>query len=148
MIVMCLKLHFNAARPSQICPAVVPMFDQPRTASYPAGHSLQSYLISYVLLRVMPEVPQSKKPEAQSIEGEELRPWAVNHGGLFALARRVADNRVVAGVHFDIDSEAGFLVARKIDEWFDVWCQPTFENNKLRALVLAASNEFPQFRNV
>ena len=147
MIVMCLKAHFNAPRPSQICPAIVPMFDPPRTATYPAGHSLQSYLMSYFLLRAMPLMPQSKKPEAELIEGKEVRPWEVNHVGLFALARRVADNRVIAGVHFDIDSEAGFLVAKKIDKWFDAWCQPTFADNNLRALVLAASNEFPQFKN-
>ena len=44
--------------------------------------------------------------------------WDEQHEGRFALARRVADNRVIAGVHFDLDCEAGFLVAQEIDKWF------------------------------
>ena len=54
-VVMVLKVRCDAARPSQLCPAVNPMIDPPRTAAYPAGHSLQSYLISYCLQRAMPE---------------------------------------------------------------------------------------------
>ena len=111
MIVMCLKAEINAARPSQICPAIIPMFDPPQTACYPAGHALQSYLISYFLLRVMPGIPQSTAPGT----------WEEPHEGLFALARRVSDNRVIGGVHFDIDNKAGFLIAQKIDTWIDAW---------------------------
>lgn len=134
MIVMCLKENLDAARPSQICPAIVPAFDPPRTATYPAGHALQSYLISYLLLRVMPQMAQSQKPAT----------WEEPHNGLFALARRVADNRVIAGVHFDIDNKAGFLIAKEIDEWFDAWL-PGTDQNEFDVLVKAAKAEFPQW---
>lgn len=148
MIVMCLKAHFNVPRPSQLCPALVPMFDPPQTAAYPAGHALQSYLISYFLRRVMPNMPQSSKPP---IWGGTLP-----HEGLFALARRVADNRVIGGVHYDIDNEAGFLIAKRIDEWFDEWVAatdpglastspPSAQSAPLISLLRAAKGEFPQF---
>lgn len=137
MIVMRLKVQCNAARPSQICPALVPMFDPPRTAAYPAGHSLQSYLISYLLFRVMPNIsPQLNKPST----------WEKEHTGLFALARRVADNRVIAGVHFDIDCKAGFLIAQRIDLWFDVWEGSSLQAfSNFRQLLEGARNEFPQY---
>ena len=145
MIVMCLKDDFDAARPSQICPAIVPAFDPPRTASYPAGHALQSYLISYLLLRVMPKMAET----AQSNKPAE---WAEPHNGLFALARRVSDNRVIGGVHFDIDNKAGFFIAKKIDEWFGNWAEtpapqlPTPDPfGNFRDLLAAASAEFPQW---
>lgn len=153
MVVMCLKAKFNAARPSQLSPALVPMIEPPRTASFPAGHSLQSYLTAYLLLRVMSKLPGTS--------GSPFTPpanWTVLHEGFFALARRIADNRVIAGIHFDIDNSAGFLIAQKLDEWFGVWLTrwrnepnpaaraaafPEFSN--LGALLDAAANEFPQF---
>jgi acid phosphatase (class A) len=142
MVVMCLKAHFDIPRPSQICPAIVPMFDPPRTASYPAGHSLQSYLISYLLIRVMPGIPQSSPSPAPDSWDDPNR----KHEGLFALARRVADNRVIAGVHYDIDSKAGFLVARAMDQWFEkVLTEPT-KFPELKALLEAAKEEFPQYQ--
>lgn len=141
MIVMCLKDRFNADRPSQICPAIVPMFDPPRTASYPAGHALQSYLISFLLRRVMRDFPQSPRPSESSWNDDTNR-----HQGLFALARRVADNRVIAGVHYDIDNEAGFRIALKIDDWFEEWSSSnTTGFEQLRALLDAARAEFPQY---
>jgi len=139
MIVMRLKAHFDTARPSQICPALVPMFDPPRTATYPAGHSLQSYLISYLLLRVMPNLPQSAKPSDWKDPNNP-------HQGIFALARRVADNRVIAGVHFDIDCEAGFLIAKSIDLWFDYWEGSSLQAfSNFRQLLNDARSEFPQY---
>lgn len=136
MIVMCLKADIDAARPSQICPAIVPAFDPPRTAAYPAGHALQSYLRSYLLLRVMPGMEtQSRRPKT----------WKETHEGLFALARRVADNRVIAGVHFNIDNEAGFLIAKEIDGWFGKWLVGK-DRNKFDVLVKAARAEFPQWQ--
>lgn len=139
MVVMCLKAHFNADRPSQICPLIVPMFDPPRTASYPAGHALQSYLISCLLRRVMGDYfPQSPRPLS----------WKEEHKGLFALARRVADNRVIAGVHYDIDNEAGFRIALKIDDWFGEWDSsnpPPSKFEQFKKLLNEARKEFPQY---
>ena len=81
------------ARPSQVCPAIVPMVDVPVTPSFPSGHALQSQLIS------------------RCLEGAE-RPLTQREL-LFGLARRVAENRIVAGLHYPLDNEAGFVAADK-----------------------------------
>ncbi len=89
---MCLKGYFMFPRPSQVCPAIVPMIDPPMTPSFPAGHAIQARLIALCL--------------------EDLRPGNTQRTALLDyLARRIADNRVIAGLHYPIDITAGFAVA-------------------------------------
>ena len=61
---------------------------------FPAGHALQSHLISKCLHKAG---------------------WAADQPQLlFELSKRMADNRVVAGVHYPIDCEAGRVAADEI----------------------------------
>lgn len=93
-VVMCLKDHFAEARPSQVCPVIAPMIDPPITPSFPAGHALQSHLISTL------------------IKASER---ALNQGNtLFVLSQRVAENRTIAGLHYPLDNEAGVAAAEKV----------------------------------
>jgi acid phosphatase (class A) len=94
VVVMCLKHHFREARPSQVCPAIVPMIDPPITPAFPAGHALQSHLISKL------------------IEAAE-RPF-VQPDMLYALSKRLADNRIIAGLHYPLDNEAGVIAANLV----------------------------------
>jgi acid phosphatase (class A) len=94
VVVMCLKHHFREARPSQVCPAIVPMVDPPITPSFPAGHALQSHLISRLI-----EVAD--------------RPF-VQPDMLYALSKRVAENRIIAGLHYPLDNEAGVIAANLV----------------------------------
>jgi len=129
MVVMCLKEYFHAPRPSQLCPAIVPMIDPPATPSFPAGHALQSYLISYSLYNALPNIPQSQPPV--NINDPRI--------GLFALAQRVTENRLIAGLHFRVDNEAGEAVAK--------WCADKLKAGTEYAKVVAdAQNEFPQYK--
>ena len=120
LVVMCLKNHFGEPRPSQVCPAIVPMIDPPITPAYPAGHALQSHLISKL------------------IEGSHR---AINQSHvLFALSHRVAENRVVAGLHYPLDNEAGVAAAE------DVYARlmsddPKLRCDKFRKLLDAARDE-------
>src|SRR5262249_30387436 len=91
VVVMCLKDHFREPRPSQVCPAIVPMVDPPIPPSFPAGHALQSHLIA-LLIRL------AGRPFVQS----DL---------LFRLADRIAQNRIVAGLHYELDNQAGVTAA-------------------------------------
>ena len=91
VVVMCLKEHYREARPSQVCPVIVPMMDPPVTPSFPAGHALQSHLISRCL-------KEAGWPRSQP----DL---------LFDLSRRVSQNRVIAGLHYPRDNEAGVVAA-------------------------------------
>jgi hypothetical protein len=59
-VVMCLKGHFRSPRPSQLSPALVPMIDPPATPSFPAGHAVQAYLMSYLLAYSLPNIPQQR----------------------------------------------------------------------------------------
>jgi hypothetical protein len=101
-VVMCLKDRFKTPRPFQLCPAITPLIDAPAHSSFPAGHALQSYLISYLLAVPLKNLPQQEFSEAKPEEAKGL---------LFDLAARLAENRVVAGIHYTIDNEAGRDVA-------------------------------------
>lgn len=100
-VAMCLKGDFRSPRPSQVCPAITPMIDPPATPSFPAGHAVQSYLISYLLAYSLKNLPQHVLPAS----------LADAAGPLFDLAARVSQNRVVAGVHYHVDIDAGKAVA-------------------------------------
>jgi acid phosphatase (class A) len=94
IVVMCLKEHFQEARPSQVCPAITPMIDPPDTPSFPAGHALSARLMSLLL-------------------GAADRP-ATQTAMLDALSERVAENRTIAGLHYPLDNLAGFKAAEKV----------------------------------
>jgi acid phosphatase (class A) len=91
VVVMCLKEEYGEARPSQVCPAIMPMIDPPVTPSFPAGHALQSHLISTCL-----------------VAAQRLRDQT---DMLVDLAKRIAENRVVAGLHYPLDNKAGETAA-------------------------------------
>jgi len=95
LVGMCLKDHFRFPRPSQVCPAIVPMVDPPAHPSFPSGHSLQSHLMSRVLKDVRGDLPQAN----------EL---------LDALAERVTLNRTIAGLHYLKDNKAGEAAAEAV----------------------------------
>jgi hypothetical protein len=90
-VVMCLKEHYQEARPSQVCPAIMPLIEVPNHPSFPAGHALQSHLISKCL-----EAAKRSRNQPEM---------------LFNLSRRVAENRVIAGLHYPLDNEAGVVAA-------------------------------------
>jgi acid phosphatase (class A) len=151
-VVMCLKGFFRSPRPSQLCPAIVPMIDPPSTPSFPAGHAVQAYLISYLLAYSLPKFPQQYTPEDN---------LAAASGVLFDLTERVSVNRVVAGLHYPTDIIAGRAVGiacfKALTQIESLWSlnnlkgkldgfSLTFpggaEGRSLRALV---QDEFPQY---
>jgi hypothetical protein len=54
---MCLKGTYMSPRPSQLAPAITPMFGPPVPPAFPAGHALQSYLISYPVAYSLRNLP-------------------------------------------------------------------------------------------
>ena len=85
MVAMCLKARFNRARPVQVYPALLPPVLTPPHASFPNSHSLQSHLIANGISKAVPELSEAAG----------------------SLARRIAENREVAGLHFPSDTAAG-----------------------------------------
>jgi hypothetical protein len=119
-VVMCLKEYFGEARPSQVCPVIAPMIDPPITPAFPAGHALQSHLIS-ILIKASERV--------------------LNQGNtLFVLSRRVAENRTIAGLHYPLDNDAGVEAAEKVFEMLTTE-DPQRRCTKFVALLDAAKKE-------
>ena len=134
-VAMCLKGDFMSPRPSQMSPAITPMFDPPITPSFPAGHAVQAYLISFLLADAMPNFPQQVAPAHGATEAQ----WLAATGLLFDLAARVAENRVVAGVHYPVDIAAGRVVAARI--FVDLVAVA-----EMQTLRTAVMGEFPQYQ--
>jgi len=88
------KNYWKRPRPYEADKRVNPCVNKPGNASYPSGHSTIGNLIAIILANMVPE----KK--------EEL----FNRGLTFAL------NRVIGGVHYRTDIEAGRIAAALIAE--------------------------------
>ena len=89
---------FRLPRPSQFCPAIVPMIDPPMTPSFPAGHALEATLIALALKDAW--AAPATGPGRQS-----------RRDMLDYLAFRIGENRIIAGLHFPLDIAAGNAVA-------------------------------------
>lgn len=107
------KTRFNTPRPNQVEPRLRPMLPNPPHASYPSNHSFQSFAVAFVLSRIIPEHPASSE--------------------LFQRARRVAENREWAGVHYASDTRAGHDLARMVMPVLEEVC---------REQMLAAQKEW------
>jgi acid phosphatase (class A) len=86
-----LKRQWNRPRPSQYCPTLYPPVDVPGHASYPAGHALIARLTARVL------IDATTKSTGTSPYEKSLK----------ELADEIGFNRVIAGLHFRSDIQAG-----------------------------------------
>jgi membrane-associated phospholipid phosphatase len=171
-ISMYLKGHFMSPRPSQVSPWITPMIDPPVTPSFPAGHAIQSYLISFLLAYSfcnatgqsnLPLVPQPfpapggalpifKLPAANAAFAAFFPPAnpQPSLGPLFHLASRVSENRVVAGIHYPVDIRAGRFVAYRAFQGIrnvrSIWGGAGWDGaNQPRSLRRQVRSEFPQY---
>jgi acid phosphatase (class A) len=81
------KDAFARPRPYWLEPRLEPLLDRTRQAAYPSGHSTWAYATALVLADMVPE----------------------RRAALLARAQEYAHDRVVAGMHFPSDVEAGRL---------------------------------------
>lgn len=86
------KDHFNRPRPYLVSENVQPAIARPGGGSYPSGHASFAYLNGILLAAMVPE----------------------RAADIFERANQYAYNRVVAGVHFPTDIEAGRVAASVI----------------------------------
>ena len=82
------KAVYQRARPTQVCPALFPPIAVPGHASYPSGHSTQAHLLALCLGDVFDALPPGQ-PSADVLKAD-----------LDVLARRIARNREIAGLHY------------------------------------------------
>ncbi|HRD96614.1 MAG TPA: phosphatase PAP2 family protein [Rubrivivax sp.] len=113
-IVMRFKHALGVPRPGEVSPLVHPMILTPGHRAFPSGHATEAYFAAEFLSalfcaagwKVSPgcdagEFPFDPNASSSSAEMGLMRPQ------LHRIAYRVAENRVVAGVHYPVDSLAG-----------------------------------------
>ena len=111
LVAVGLKHHYRFPRPSQLCPAVVPMFDPPAHPSFPSGHSLQCRLIARCLEGARGGVPQSRTapPRARGAgrtEPDHRRsPLSGGSRGGRGCRRRLLRDAERGGARQDLDPE-------------------------------------------
>lgn len=79
------KTHWNRPRPFVASPLIHACVPQPPTNSYPSNHATVGMLYAQILARMLPE----------------------QRARLLARARQYAEDRVICGVHYTTDIEAG-----------------------------------------
>jgi len=98
VVMISLKRQFNRARPSQVCPTLYPPLAVPGHASYPAGHALIATLTA-ACLKDITQGPAGAKSRSTYDEALDL------------LAKNIGRNRVIAGLHYWSDIDAGVKAA-------------------------------------
>jgi hypothetical protein len=96
-LLMLLKHNVAAYRPVQRSSLVMPLIATPGHGSLPSGHATVAAFNAELLRLLMYR------------DGPDARVQALDR-----LARRIAFNRVVAGVHFPVDSQAGYALGRQL----------------------------------
>jgi membrane-associated phospholipid phosphatase len=101
MVVMRFKHALACPRPSEYSPNIQPMILVPGYSCLPSGHATEGTMAKRVLLALTGQADGS--PLQLQID---------------ALTRRIAEHRVVAGLHFPIDGEAGFALGNALAGYF------------------------------
>ncbi len=109
-----LKKRFNRVRPSIMKKELGHAIEIPLHPAYPSGHAIGAYTIAYLL--------------------QELDPSSAKD--YLKDAKRIAENREIAGLHYPSDSEAGRLIARQLVDQF-------LANSNFKRQLQNAKSEWP-----
>jgi hypothetical protein len=124
-------------RPVEYNAEVQPMITTPGHNSFPMGHATQAYAIAQVLKKLLNLDPQQHPPHK----------WVIDQ--LDRLSARITTNRVIAGVHFPVDSMAGRMLGVALGEYFYGRCtgDQTYMSRKFLAAGIdgASTTDFNPF---
>ncbi|MFN7123199.1 MAG: phosphatase PAP2 family protein [Hydrogenophaga sp.] len=101
------KHIFASLRPVAMSPQIQPMIETPGHGSWPSGHATEAFAFAVLLEALL----NAASPTNGTPNGTESREQ------LQRLAARIATNRVVAGVHFPVDSACGRLLGTALAEF-------------------------------
>lgn len=110
------KKDWNRPRPFLQDSRIHPPIDLPKNASYPSGHSTVGNLFALILAEIAPDLKDT----------------------IQARGLQIGDDRIIAGVHFPSDVDAGHTLARDLFAKFVA--NPEFQADlaKAKAEVAAA----------
>ena len=95
------KHRFRVVRPADRSSLIQPVLLTPGHSSYPAGHAAQCHLVKVILAQLL-----------DTLATLEIK------SQLEALANRISENRVVAGLHFNVDNAQGKVLGEKLAGYF------------------------------
>jgi membrane-associated phospholipid phosphatase len=95
------KFAYWYIRPPQLDPSITPLFPVPNFPSYPSNHSTFSATRSEMLAFLFPG------------RADLIR----------AVGKEGGDSRIWAGIHFQIDNEAGVRLGRSVVQKFIDWAK-------------------------
>ena len=98
-------------RPVEYNAEVQPMITTPGHGTFPMGHGTNAYAVAYVLRRLL------------DLDADPRYGTVIEQ--LDRQAARITTNRVVAGVHFPVDSMAGRMLGVALGEYFVGRCTGT-----------------------
>lgn len=93
------KFTYWYPRPAQLDSSIAPLFPAPNFPSYPSNHSTLSTARAEVLAHLFPE----------------------RAGLIRSLAKEAGDSRIWAGIHFEMDNQAGVTLGRQIANKYIEW---------------------------
>ena len=95
------KFAYWYLRPAQLDPSLVPLFPAPNFPSYPSNHSTFSTARSEVLAYLFPD------------RADFIR----------ALGKEAGDSRIWAGIHYEMDNQAGVTLGTSVARKFIAWAE-------------------------
>lgn len=108
-VAMLFKAFHNRPRPTQLSPTLMPPIDPPEHGAFPSVHATQTWTTA-----LLPNVAMGERLEPQPISGVVFGDAGERQNPLFNMARGIARNRKIMGLHDPSDSEAGRRLAHAI----------------------------------
>jgi hypothetical protein len=116
-------------RPVEYNAQIQPMITTPGHGSFPSGHSTQAHAVAYVLKHLLNLHPATGTNPGHGTIIDQLD----------RQAARIATNRVVAGVHFPVDSMVGRMLGVALAEYFVGRCTGQTVTQKFMKRTFIAS---------
>ncbi|MEM7302779.1 MAG: phosphatase PAP2 family protein [Pseudomonadota bacterium] len=142
--------HFGyCPRPMDYSPKVMPVIQTPSHSTFPSGHACEAFAVATVMefltrRSLLPVTQANPRPKLNIAEIDNFFMNLKSYSSM-RIAARIAENRVVAGVHFPVDNAAGALVGTILGLYF-VWAMAGRWDPKPQQSNYQNLSTIPKFR--